>query len=212
MKLYLAGPMTGRPDDNLPAFREAAARLRALGDEVVSPAETAGEPQTARSWAGWMRRDIPLLLQCEAVTCLPGWEYSRGATLETDIARRLGMPLYCAMTLERFEAERRGRAVHDGSLESTLSEVVTWAQETFGPSTPEAKVAHLVEEAHELAADPTDAEEMADVVMIVAHLAAGLGIDLNAAIRRKLEKNRSRTWATPDDRGVVRHIERMEVA
>ena len=33
-RIYIAGPMTGLPDFNYPAFNAAAARMRALGFEV----------------------------------------------------------------------------------------------------------------------------------------------------------------------------------
>ena len=39
MRLYLAGPMTGLPLWNFPAFATAAAALRADGHTVFSPAE-----------------------------------------------------------------------------------------------------------------------------------------------------------------------------
>jgi hypothetical protein len=38
-KIYLSGPMTGLPDLNFPAFHAEAARLRALGYDVINPAE-----------------------------------------------------------------------------------------------------------------------------------------------------------------------------
>ena len=42
-RLYVAGPMTGLPDHNYPAFAEAAARLRAVGYEVESPANSSDQ-------------------------------------------------------------------------------------------------------------------------------------------------------------------------
>ncbi|MCY1527250.1 hypothetical protein D9M68_623110 [compost metagenome] len=38
-RIYLAGPMTGLPEFNYPAFHAEAARLRALGYQVENPAE-----------------------------------------------------------------------------------------------------------------------------------------------------------------------------
>lgn len=87
--LYLAGPMTGLPDDNRPAFAEAAAALRAAGYEVVNPAEN-GLPAAA-SWEQHMRTDIINMLgRCDAVATLPGIEASRGGILETGLATGLG--------------------------------------------------------------------------------------------------------------------------
>ena len=39
MIIYIAGPMTGRPDLNFPAFHAAATTLRDAGFDVVNPAE-----------------------------------------------------------------------------------------------------------------------------------------------------------------------------
>lgn len=89
MRVYLAGPMTGLPDLNFPAFHVAAASLRASGYEVVSPAEINSDPSAG--WIASMRRDIPELCTCDAIALLPGWESSKGAKLELHIARQLGM-------------------------------------------------------------------------------------------------------------------------
>jgi hypothetical protein len=88
-RVYLAGPMTGLPELNFPAFHDAAARLRAHGYEVVSPAEVNPEPDL--EWAVCLRRDIPHLCTCDVIALLPGWEKSRGAKLELHIADALGM-------------------------------------------------------------------------------------------------------------------------
>ncbi|BCQ23135.1 DUF4406 domain-containing protein [Caballeronia sp. NK8] len=89
MKLYVAGPMTGYPELNFPAFHAEAARLRALGFEIVNPAEVDVGPNPA--WLACMRADIKLLVDCDGIALLPGWEQSPGATLEHTIARGLGL-------------------------------------------------------------------------------------------------------------------------
>lgn len=90
MKIYLAGPMRGYPEHNFPAFRAAAAKLRADGHEVFNPADT-GEP------VGWRIRDYMFLdlswicNHAEAVALLPGWRDSLGATAEHATAVAIGI-------------------------------------------------------------------------------------------------------------------------
>lgn len=89
LRIYLAGPMTGLPDLNFPAFHQAAASLRASGYEVINPAEINADP--AAGWNACMRADIAQLVTCDAIALLPGFEKSKGATLERHIARALEM-------------------------------------------------------------------------------------------------------------------------
>lgn len=90
LRIYIAGPMTGYPEHNYPAFAAASERLRELGYEVVSPAEiNAGLEMDG--WAACMRRDLVQLTTCDTMYMLPGWENSRGARLEWQIAEALGM-------------------------------------------------------------------------------------------------------------------------
>ena len=88
-RCYIAGPMSNLPGLNFPAFHAAAAQLRAAGFDVVNPAEINADPTAG--WAACMRLDIAQLVTCHAVALLPGWEASRGATLEHHIATQLGM-------------------------------------------------------------------------------------------------------------------------
>lgn len=89
MRIYIAGPMTGYPELNFPAFHAEAARLRGFGFDVVSPAEV-NVPHPG-GWELAMRADIAVLVTCDAIAYLPGWEKSRGAQLEHQIAMALGM-------------------------------------------------------------------------------------------------------------------------
>lgn len=87
--VYLSGPMSGLPDYNYPAFHAAAAHLRALGYVVESPAENPEPP--CKSWEGYMRLALAQLVRCDITVRLPGWQASRGAVIESSLARMLGM-------------------------------------------------------------------------------------------------------------------------
>lgn len=90
-RIYLAGPMSGLPDNNYPAFHAAAARLRALGYHVENPAENpVPEPET---WENYLRMGLRQMLTCDAVVTLPGSPQSRGAVLEMSVARQVGIPV-----------------------------------------------------------------------------------------------------------------------
>lgn len=87
-RVYISGPMTGKPDLNFPAFHAKAAELRAQGLDVVNPAEF-GEGEGLQ-WADYMRKDIKALMDCNAIHMLPEWRASKGARLEHHIAVQLG--------------------------------------------------------------------------------------------------------------------------
>lgn len=88
-RIYIAGPMSGLPDFNYPAFDRRAAELRALGWIVENPAENPVPP--CGSWAGYMRMALCQLATCTHIHMLPGWEQSKGARLEWHIAEALGL-------------------------------------------------------------------------------------------------------------------------
>lgn len=110
MKVYIAGPMTGIPQFNIPAFDEAAAVLRAQEHEVVSPAELddlftreealssgTGDQDhvTSGTWGDFLARDVKMIADdgIEAVFVLPGWEQSKGARMESFVAHLCGLPV-----------------------------------------------------------------------------------------------------------------------
>jgi len=101
-RIYIAGPMTGLPEHNFPAFHAAAQRLQEAGWETVNPAENF-DGRTDLPRETYLRADIELLATCDAVAMLPGWEDSRGAKLEYLIAWELAMPILDAQTLDSPE-------------------------------------------------------------------------------------------------------------
>lgn len=92
MTTYIAGPMTGLPDFNYPAFHAMAAQLRSVGVDVRNPAENAGG-DTSQPWDYYMRLGLAQLLECDSLVLLPGWRESRGASLEWFVATSLNMAI-----------------------------------------------------------------------------------------------------------------------
>ena len=91
MRLYIAGPMTGLPEFNFPAFNEAAKLLRDAGYQVCNPAENfAGRVDLPR--AVYIRADLKALLECDGIVLLPNWRYSAGARMEHQVGVELELP------------------------------------------------------------------------------------------------------------------------
>lgn len=100
IRVYIAGPMTGIPEFNFPAFNAAAAKLRGYGLEVENPAENPAPP--CGSWLAYMRMAVAQVATVDLLVMLPGWEQSRGACVEFNLAKGLGLKvLTLAETLER---------------------------------------------------------------------------------------------------------------
>lgn len=100
-RIYLSGPMTGLPEYNYPAFARAAKVLRDADHAVVSPHDIGhldnGEPGSI-PWSTYIRRDLAEMLNCDTIALPPGWESSRGATLELYIATQVGTTVVMAAT------------------------------------------------------------------------------------------------------------------
>jgi nucleoside 2-deoxyribosyltransferase len=90
--LYISGPMSGLPEYNHAAFAEAARLLRRAGYQVTSPTDN-GLPNSA-TWQQHMREDIKLMMDCDGLAILPGWQHSRGANAEINLAHALGMSVH----------------------------------------------------------------------------------------------------------------------
>jgi NTP pyrophosphatase (non-canonical NTP hydrolase) len=116
-------------------------------------------------------------------------------------------------------------------LDRFQAEVGRWADATFPASTPISKARHLLREAGEVcelsavidfagampaALEPVReaveaellpqlADECADALLLLLHIAHAEGFSLLGAARRKFTENQLRTWLQPDTQGVVEH-------
>jgi hypothetical protein len=100
--IYIAGPMTGRENFNFEAFNEAEDRWTIAGWQVLNPAKTDNGSQH-RPREFYLRKDLHMLAEADAIALLPEWELSAGATMEMAIAKELGLETYDAVTMKPFD-------------------------------------------------------------------------------------------------------------
>jgi hypothetical protein len=113
--VYLAGRMSGYPLCNFPAFIETAGKLRAMGYDVLNPAEldlaagfdprhfSAEELEKIVSAPAFIRktalRDVHAIHQLRAekgdfIALMPEWKGGRGAPAEAHHGKWVGIPLF----------------------------------------------------------------------------------------------------------------------
>lgn len=105
MRIYIAGPMTGHPDGNRPAFGAAEQALRDAGYEPVNPANFATERDFRLSESlgmGFLEHPrykelvtqcLRTLVGCDGICTLLGYQNSRGASAEVAYGRVLNIPI-----------------------------------------------------------------------------------------------------------------------
>lgn len=89
-RIYISGPISGYDlDERRKTFRQAANYLSILGLEPVNPFDNGlDQPGVLEQH---MRADLQELLSCDCIYMLHGWEKSRGARLELDVAVACGI-------------------------------------------------------------------------------------------------------------------------
>lgn len=96
--------MRGYAKWNFPAFDAVRDRWKAGGWSVISPAdldracgldENSDAPLPADFIRKAMLRDMTaILLHCDAIVLLPGWEKSKGANAEKALAEAIGIEVF----------------------------------------------------------------------------------------------------------------------
>ncbi|EEE2367514.1 DUF4406 domain-containing protein [Salmonella enterica] len=87
--IYIAGPMTGKPDFNRTAFAVAARNLDARGYTVLNPAIL----PDGLTYEHYMDIGLAMLRGADAIYLLEDWEHSEGAKREFDLAVRLRLDI-----------------------------------------------------------------------------------------------------------------------
>ena len=86
-RIYIAGPMTGIPEFNFPAFDKAAQAWREAGWDVCNPADHFNRDTTLQ-YKDYVARDMEELKKCHAIAMLDGWDgpNARGSVWERQVA------------------------------------------------------------------------------------------------------------------------------
>ena len=90
MTIYISGKITGT-SDYLNRFKEAEQHLAKAGHSIVNPAQLCQQFGTNRPWEFYMRNCIRWLIGCNAIYMLKGWQDSKGARFEREVAINTGM-------------------------------------------------------------------------------------------------------------------------
>lgn len=99
MRLYIAGRITNEPG-YLSKFAQACTEVLLLDHVPVNPCELHGDTCFHDTWEEFMVCDIKAMLDCDGVYALRNWQSSKGATIEVQLALRLGMVVLYQAPLE----------------------------------------------------------------------------------------------------------------
>jgi len=112
--IYIAGPMTGLPDLNYPAFDAVAEVLRAMNFRVENPTANALYAPAGATHQWYIKAGLLQLLRCRSIVLLDGWEESKGADIEHGVGEALGLEQYEWKDIEQWATVtpfRTGRAL-----------------------------------------------------------------------------------------------------
>lgn len=84
--VYISGPMTGIPDDNIPLFNKVAAKLQEHKIPFVNPPGLHDMDGGNTPWRDYLRIDIAAMMGCRSIILLPDWVTSRGVRKELEAA------------------------------------------------------------------------------------------------------------------------------
>jgi nucleoside 2-deoxyribosyltransferase len=112
--VYIAGPISD-PDpavvaERLATFDDAAAVLIDRGFAVINPVDVARRWGTDRPHSFYMRHSIRSLAEhASALVFLDGWDQSKGARLEVQVAHAIGIPVVSIDAVAELPALGTGR-------------------------------------------------------------------------------------------------------
>lgn len=87
-KIYLSGAITSDIYHSK-KFLAAEVLLGCQGYEVVNPLKLLHDND--KTWSSYMKEDIQAMMSCDCIYMIKGWERSKGARIEFNLALELGI-------------------------------------------------------------------------------------------------------------------------
>lgn len=100
MLIYVAGPYSASSEftvaQNIEEAKQISARLWEKGHAVICPHMNTAffENEANVSYQQYMDGDFMMVRRCDAMVMTPRWRDSKGAKMEHEYARSLGIPIY----------------------------------------------------------------------------------------------------------------------
>ena len=90
--VYISGSITNNPNYK-EDFEKAEKNLLKDYDSVINPTKLPVFHD--KTWESYMKTTLAELLECDAIFMVKGWQESRGAVIEYNLASELGLALLC---------------------------------------------------------------------------------------------------------------------
>ena len=94
MKVFISSKMTGLKNFGYENFLNKEKELRALGFDVLNPADIGLKYGFDKPYAFYIRRSLQMLLQADAVVCFGDYAHSSGSKFEYIVAKVSGIPIF----------------------------------------------------------------------------------------------------------------------
>jgi len=89
LKIYIAGRITGDVENARQVFKRKEQELTERGYEVINPFSL--PHKDGATWEDYMKVCIQYLMECDEIYMLQEWEYSKGASIERNLAEAVGI-------------------------------------------------------------------------------------------------------------------------
>ena len=96
MLVYISGKYTGDVEANIQAARKVAIELWEKGYAAHCPHLNTAHfhVDCKATYDDYIKGDLVILMRCDAILVLPGWEESNGTGIELEYAREHNIPIY----------------------------------------------------------------------------------------------------------------------